>query len=69
MKTNTEILRVTGDYCKKTTYMSWDCPFESQNTEMWVQGELYFNKITNRFEHEFTNEDGEVLYIVESQKF
>ena len=54
---NGEINKAQGGH-----YLTWECPKTGE--EMWCQGEFFYNKKTEEFEHVVTNEDGLELYKV-----
>ena len=64
MKAAEKIQIVTGEINKAQGghYLAWECP--TTGIEMWSQGEFFYNKNTEEFEHEVTDEDCNVIYKV-----
>lgn len=53
------------DYCLKTMYFD----YEVDGNAEWVQGELYYNKKKERFEHTHYREDESEVLIYWNHKF
>lgn len=60
----TEIEQVNGEINKAQGgyHLTWESP--NTGEELWCQGEFFYNKKTQNFEHDITDEDGNVLYKV-----